>query len=110
MEPVTITKELEVAAGSSGYLTLYTVPGGKTFRLKKTTVHFNDDCDYNLSLAIFFGVMKMVPTSGFLVGDNETIESSIEVVYPPDTDVKLYYSNTGSSTVHATVTLEGELE
>jgi len=110
MEPFSLVRELEVDASSSGIIELYEVPGGRVLKLKKVKVKFADDCDYSLSLALLYGNVQIAPTYGKIIGDDEEIEVAVDWEFQSNTFVKLWYENTAATKVHATVTLEGELD
>ncbi|MEM3488170.1 MAG: hypothetical protein QXO75_00675 [Nitrososphaerota archaeon] len=109
-EQIHVEHVIEADAGESGYVHVYTVPAGKTFILKRVRIHFDADCKYNLSLAIFFGNVQILPIEGTFKGSDETIEASTYWTFLSGEPVKLYYSNAGTTVTHATVVIEGELE
>jgi len=103
---------LTAAAGASGTVSLYTVPGGQKLKITRIVIRFESGTDGKLQLAFKAGIKQVAPVEGkYFAGENVTLNLPADIEYYPDSSIDLYYNNTDPGSSHsATIVLVGTLE
>jgi len=102
---------LTASAGAEGFVTIATIPAGRTFRAKRIHVHFPVDAAGMLDVALYYGDLKVHPTEGLLTGDDTRFTDEVDVRYYSLDPIRIYYRNRDTATEKTCyLKLEGELE
>lgn len=100
-----------VASGSSGKVSIFTVPPGKRARLVRVKFWFPTGVEHELYVALSTGGRRLVPTSGWVTGDNAVIELEPNEIAESSFTVDLEYMNTSSTDSHSVfVAIEVDIE
>lgn len=109
-ERVSFPYHVEASAGAEGYVEVARVPGGVSFVTRQVNITFPAASDYELHIAFYRGIRKVLPTTGTYVGDDTRITDETPAVWGPDESVILYYKNDNAGAAkECDVLLEGEL-
>jgi len=108
---ITVTYHITADPGASGRVAIFTVPGGRSFKHERTEVHFPVATYGELQLALYHGANKVMPYSGYWVGDNTVVVDESTAEWGPNADIVLYYKNTSTTDTHeAFIVITGVLE
>ncbi|RLG35749.1 MAG: hypothetical protein DRN91_09105 [Candidatus Alkanophagales archaeon] len=101
---------VNAAAGAEGDFTAATIVAGRKFKLRKVTFVFPAGSGFQLQLYVKRGEEKVVPSEGYIVGDNSVVSIECEVEFESESSVVVHYKNADSANAHsALVVLEGEV-
>ena len=110
-EIVTISNTLTIAANTSTKYSLYRVPPAQKATLRKVTVHFPPGTENKLQVAVYRGMEQVVPSEGYLQGEDTTIVIETLREYMSDQLIEVYAKNNDSTYSHTfTIILEIEIE
>jgi len=108
---ITITYHITADPDTSGRISIFEIPGGRSFKHERTEIHFPVATYGELQLAFYRGAEKVMPYEGFWVGDNTVITDESTVEWGPNTTIELYYNNTSTTDTHeAFIVITGVLE
>ena len=111
VERRTYTGFYTIASGSTGKVSIFTVPPGKIAIIRKAVFWFPTGSEGELYVALSTGGRRLVPTSGWINGDNTKIELEPNETAESSFTVDLEYMNTGSTKSHSVfVALEVDIE
>ncbi|MCD6148231.1 hypothetical protein J7J18_02545 [bacterium] len=111
MSTVVIAGSFSVAAGSEDSKTIYTVPGAKTFRIKRVQLHFPVGTEGHLAIQLVVENFPILPDEGEFTGDDVTFTVESEKEVPPNSEIKIKGVNSDSSNPHSVYyVVEGVLE
>ena len=100
-----VAYELTAAAGASGEAAAYTVTPGRKFIVNNVTFVFP------VGVWIQRGTEKIIPKSGYVVGDGHRISLLANVEFEGGSTIVVGYNNTDSTNSHkALIILEGVLK
>ena len=107
----TVAYELTAAAGASGEAAAYTVTPGRKFIVNKVTFVFPVGSGFALRVWIQRGTEKIIPKSGYVVGDGHRIPLLANVEFEGGSSIIVGYDNTDTTDSHKVlVVLEGVLK
>jgi len=106
-----VAYELTAAAGASGEAAAYTVTPGRKFIVNKVTFVFPVGSGFALRVWIQRGTEKIIPKSGYVVGDGHRIPLLANVEFEGGSSIIVGYNNTDATDSHKVlVILEGVLK
>jgi hypothetical protein len=110
-EVVSACKLLTCGKNSSGSETVYTVPYGQVFTLRRVRVNFDSAADFKLKIVIRHGDFNVCPRSGELTSDGTNAEAEASFTYRSGEKVIASWVNENETTdLYANVTVIGDLE
>jgi len=110
-EKITVPYHLVATKGTSGFKEIWTVTGGKRFHAKKIEIFFPTGASDELHVALYYGMRKVFPKIGDIVGDAIKYEKTIDVIYHSGDSVRIYYKNDNPTyDREADIILEGVLK
>jgi len=110
MTYVSIPYHVSASPGAEAEVSIYRVPGGRKLRSRALNITFPDTSNYELHLALYRGIKKLLPTVKDYVGDDTRITDDTPAEWGPDEEVLLWYKNDNTAaTKEADILLEGEL-
>jgi len=111
MTKVSASYHLVASPGQEGYVDLYEVPRARILHNVAFTVHFPIGALGDLEVALFHGIMQVLPDSGKYTGDGSTFQDRTDGRWWSNEKVKLYFKNTNTTeNRECYVLFEGELE
>ena len=106
-----VAYELTAAAGASGEATAYTVTPGRKFIVNNVTFVFPVGSGFSLRVWIQRGTEKIIPKSGYVVGDGHRIPVLANIEFEGGSTIVVGYNNTDATESHkALIILEGVLK
>jgi len=110
-QTVSVEYRLVVKPAEEGDVGIYTVEGGRRFRLVRTYIYFPAGDYFELSLHLKHGIHKVIPRAGEWAGDNMAIRDMSTHTWGSQEPVIVHYKNVNATqTREAYLHLEGELE
>ena len=106
-----VAYELTAAAGESGEAAAYTVTPGRKFIVNNVQFVFPVGSGFSLRVWIQRGTEKIIPKSGYVVGDGHRISLLANVEFEGGSPIIIGYNNTDPAESHKVlVILEGVLK
>jgi len=106
-----VAYELTAAAGASGEAAAYTVTSGRKFIVNSVQFVFPVGSGFALRVWIQRGTEKIIPKSGYIVGDGHRIPLLANVEFEGGSSIIVGYNNTDSANSHkALIIIEGVLK
>jgi len=102
---------LVASPGAEGFVSIATVPSGKSLRVTRLEVFFPTGVSDELHVAFFYGDMKVFPEEGDLVGDAIKYDKPVDLRYHSQDPIRVWYKNDNATYERiADIVVEGELE
>jgi len=109
-KPIAVPYHIKVDPAKKGKISIYRVPGGRSFKLTELIIYFPVATYGELLLRVLHGEMPVVPEERDASGDNVALVYPCEHTFNSGSDIWLRYENTSTTDVHeAFVVLRGEL-
>jgi len=109
-ERVSISYHLKVPLATIGTKSIYRVPGGRRLKVLCCNVSYPLNTNFELLVAFYRGIKKLLPTEGEYVGELCTIQDNTEVWWGSDEEIILWYRNKSpSESKNCNIVLECEL-
>lgn len=110
-ERITIAGSKTASGGAEDDYTIFTVPSGNDFILKKFIVAFPSGTDGELEISVKRSLQTIIPYSGVITGSAMSFEITEEEEFSEGTPVVIHYKNTNATANRtAYFLLEGELD
>jgi len=71
--------EVDIAAGGSGEVVLYTVPSQRKIKVTKIIFQFDYGTSYNVKAAVLYGMEQIAPKNAMATGDGHKIICDVDV-------------------------------
>jgi len=97
-----LTALLTLAANSEGKTPVYTVPY-KHIVVRRVRAHFPDDGLGDITLALYYGDMKVFPKEGFIYPTSNVFDERLEAHYFLGDDVLVYWKNINTTSSYRVV-------
>ena len=100
-----------LAAGATGSVSIFRVPPGRVATIRRVQFYFPAGSNGELYVALSTGGRRLVPESGMINGDNNTVSVEPNKTATSGFTVDLDYMNTSSTESHSVfVLLEVDVE
>jgi len=108
--PIAVPYHIKVDPGAKGKVSIYKVPGGRSFKLTEFVIRFPTGTRGELLLRIYHGEMPVTPEERDASGDDVKFEYPCEHTFGAESDIWLKYENISTTDVReAYIVLHGEL-
>jgi len=109
-KPIAVPYHITVDPAKKGKVSIYKVPGGRSFKLTELVIRFPAGARGELLLRIYHGEIPVVPEERDASGDDVKFEYPCEHTFGAGSDVWLKYENISTTDVReAYIVLHGEL-